>query len=292
MSRAIGAGELSMDSPVLAHHQKATDGMGKLARGLANHFQVPPDFDDWLFLTQLNQARAITLGVEHLRSIRDVCSGTIVWQLNDCWPVISWSAVDGDGRRKPMWYALRRAYADRLLTIQPAEFQLRATLINETATPWSTEVHARRLRLDGEPLAEWRSVVEVDARGMTVVDLPGSSGVPQHPTEEILVLDGGDQRTTWTWLPDRDLRYPDARLEGVVEAVPGGYRVTLTAASLLRDVCLFPDRLHPDAVVDEMLVTLLPGESATFHVSGAVLADPDALLRAPVLRCVNDRRRS
>ena len=74
--------------------------------------------------------------------------------------------------------------------------------------------------------------------------------------------------------------------------MPDGYRVTLTATTLLRDVCLFPDRLHPDAVVDEMLVTLLPGESATFHVSGAVLADPDALLRAPVLRCVNDRRRS
>ena len=45
--------------------------------------------------------------------------GAIVWQLNDCWPVTSWAAVDGDGRRKPLWYALRDAYADRLLTVQP-----------------------------------------------------------------------------------------------------------------------------------------------------------------------------
>ena len=54
-----------------------------------------------------------------------VCMGAIVWQLNDCWPVTSWSAVDGDGRLKPLWYALRHAFADRLLTIQPARADLR-----------------------------------------------------------------------------------------------------------------------------------------------------------------------
>jgi beta-mannosidase len=288
MSRAVGAEDLSVDSPVLAHHQKATDGMGKLARGLVAHFPAPTDFGDWLYRTQLNQARAITLGVEHLRSIRDICSGTIVWQLNDCWPVISWSAIDGDGRRKPVWYALRRAYADRLLTIQPAEFRLRAVFVNETATTWSAPVHARRMRLDGELLADWRVSVDIDAGGFLTMDMPGSVGVPEHATEEILVLDTDAQRSIWTWLPDRDLAYPAAHWDATATAEATGYAVSLTAHTLLRDVCLFPDRLHPDAAVDDMLVTLLPGETATFRVSGAVLADPDALLRAPVLRCVND----
>ena len=73
-----------------------------------------------------------------------------------------------------------------------------------------------------------------------------------------------------------------------VETAAAGYRVTVTADSLLRDVCLFPDRLHPNAVVDEMLVTLLPGESTTFVVTGATLDDATALTHAPVLRCVND----
>ena len=49
-----------------------------------------------------------------------------MWQLNDCWPVTSWAAVDGDGRRKPLWYALRRSYRDRLLTIQPRDGELAA----------------------------------------------------------------------------------------------------------------------------------------------------------------------
>jgi beta-mannosidase len=291
LARAIGADELVADSAVLAHHQKATDGMAKLERGLAAHFAEPIDFDDWLYLGQLNQARAVTLGVEHLRSIRDVCSGTIVWQLNDCWPVISWAAIDGDGRRKPMWYALRRAYADGLLTIQPTEYQLRAVLVNEAATDWSTEVHARRMRLDGDLLAEVRLPARVGPRSTTALELPISVAVPRHATDEILVIDAGTLRSVWTWLPDRDIRYPEARRDITVDVEPAGYRVTVTAHTLLRDLCLFPDRLDADAAVDEMLVTLLPGETATFHVASRQLSDPSLLTTQPVLRCVNDTLR-
>ena len=108
LRRALSDEPLAPDSPGMAHHQKAMDGDRKLRRGLDAHLPAPADFDDWHYLTQLNQARAIQLGVEHFRAHRGVCMGTIVWQLNDCWPVTSWSAIDGDGRRKPLWYALRR----------------------------------------------------------------------------------------------------------------------------------------------------------------------------------------
>ena len=291
LARSIGTHELALDSVVLSHHQKAPGGMDKLERGLAEHFPAAADFDDWLFLTQLNQARALTLGVEHLRSIRDVCSGSIVWQLNDCWPVISWAAIDGDGRRKPLWYALRRSYADRLLTIQPSEYRLRAVLVNESVTEWSIEVRARRMTLSGELLAEVSLSAQVAPRGLTSLDLPTSVAVPEHATDEILIIDAGPQRAVWTWLPDRDLTYPKAHWDATVTAEPGGYVVSVTARSLLRDVCQFPDRLHPDAVVDEMLVTLLAGETATFHVSTPQLPDPGLLTTAPVLRCVNDTMR-
>jgi hypothetical protein len=63
---------------------------------------------------------------------------------------------------------------------------------------------------------------------------------------------------------------------------------SITAHNLLRDLTLYPDRLHPDAEVDLAGVTLLPGESVTFTVTGATGPDPAALTRRPVLRCVND----
>ena len=191
-----------------------------------------------------------------------------------------------------MWYALREAYADRLLTLQPAESYLRAVLVNETASAWITEVHARRLGLHGQLLAEVRLPVTAEARSMAAVPLPASVGVPSHATDEVLIVDAGDRRSVWTWLPDRDLAYPPADADATVTADATGYIVSVTARSLLRDVCLFPDRLHPDATVDAMLRTLLPGESATFVVVSPPLEDPSLLTARPVLRCVNDTARA
>ncbi len=111
-----GAGELTKDDPVFLVHQKADDGNGKLDRGMKPHLGVPADFTDWHWATQLNQARAVAYGIEHYRSWWPRTAGSIVWQLNDCWPVTSWAAIDSEQRLKPLWFALRDAYAPRLLT--------------------------------------------------------------------------------------------------------------------------------------------------------------------------------
>ena len=96
-------------------HQKADDGNGKLDRGLAPHLGVPDDFVDWHWATQLNQARAVAYAIDHYRRWWPRTAGAIVWQLNDCWPVTSWAAIDFEERPKPLWYALRRAFAPRNL---------------------------------------------------------------------------------------------------------------------------------------------------------------------------------
>ena len=109
-------------------HQKAIDGNLKLERGIGDHLPMWPtepqvDIDDWHWTTQLNQARAVAFGIAHFRSHYPLNRGTVVWSLNDNWPVISWAAVDGRGIRKPLWYALRDLSADRFLTIQPRSEQ-------------------------------------------------------------------------------------------------------------------------------------------------------------------------
>jgi beta-mannosidase len=112
---------LRVDAPGVVHHQKATDGMGKLARGLEPRFGTvdPAAFDAWHYLTQLQQARAIATGIEHWRTHWPRNTGVVVWQLNDLWPVASWSAIDSAGRLKPLAHELRRLYDDVLLTIRP-----------------------------------------------------------------------------------------------------------------------------------------------------------------------------
>ena len=81
------------------HLQDSIEAYRKLERGLGAHIAAPQSIDDWHWATQLNQARAVRFGIEHFRSLHPLNPGAIVWQLNDCWPVISWAAVDGHGLR-------------------------------------------------------------------------------------------------------------------------------------------------------------------------------------------------
>ncbi|HEX4811654.1 MAG TPA: glycoside hydrolase family 2 protein [Nonomuraea sp.] len=272
----------SSDDPLTpaSSHQKAVDGAAKLLRGLGEHLPRPETFDDWHYLTQLNQARAVTFGVERFRALMPYTMGTIVWQLNDCWPVTSWSAVDGDGRRKPLWYALRRAYADRLLTVLDGEL----AVVNDAAEPWSGELVLVRQTLAGEPLAKEAVPVEVAPRSVARVALPP----PGDPAGELLVATLGEVRTVRFHADDPAVALPAAACDARAERVPGGYRVTVTALTVLRELALFPDRLDPDATVDDQLVTLLPGETRAFHVTTARELDAAALTRFPVLRCVNE----
>ncbi|SCD52371.1 beta-mannosidase [Streptomyces sp. BpilaLS-43] len=286
LRRAV-SGTLAPDAPLLAHHQKAEDGDAKLLRGLGDHLPRPGDFDDWHWLTQLNQARAVAFGIRHFRSHTPYCMGAIVWQLNDCWPVVSWAAVDGDGRRKPLWYALRRVYADRLMVVRDGSLHL----VNDASGPWEGTLRLTRRSLDGTVLAEEATAVTTAARGITRVPLPASVAVPADGTREVLVAELDGVRSVEFYEEDTRLALPPAEYDVAVtqgDGTAAGYRVTVTARTLLRDLALFPDRLDAAAEVDDMLVTLLPGESAVLHVTGAVLEDPEALAGAPVLRCVND----
>ncbi len=288
LTRAVHDDPLTPESPGVRHHQKAADGDRKLARGLSPHLPAPAGLDDWLFATQLNQARAIELGVEHFRSLRPRCTGTILWQLNDCWPVTSWAAIDGDGRKKPLWYALRAAYAPRLLTIQPRGDGLALIGVNDTRETWQEPVRMRRMSFDGEVLAEHAARLVAGPIGAATAELPVALATPGSEASEFLVAETGGERALWFFAEDRYLAYRDPGLGLGAERDGDDVVLTASATTLVRDLCVFADRIDPDAEADECLVTLLPGERRTLRVRGVPAGRERELLTTPVLRSVND----
>lgn len=283
LRRALPGEELAPDSPGMLHHQKADDGNGKLARGLARHFPPPEgDFDRWHYLTQVNQARAVAAGIEHWRSHWPACAGTVVWQLNDCWPVTSWSAIDGDGREKPLYHELRRLYADRLPTFQTRPRGPVLALVNQAAGMWSGVVRLRRMSVGGEVLGE--AEVAFRTAGRSVGEVAVARELEPRGPKEFLVADADGLRALRFPAPDRDIPYPRPEFE--VAVAPG--QVTVTARTLVRDLLLQADRLHPDARADRGLTTLLPGERVTIGVRG--WAVPDAEAARAALYCVANER--
>jgi beta-mannosidase len=290
LRRSVRDEPLSPTSPGMLHHQKAGSGNEKLSRWLAAHFPSPSSFDDWHFGTQLNQARALSFGVEYFRSLRPRCTGAIVWQLNDCWPVTSWSAVDGDGRKKPLWYALRNAFAPRLLTIQPTDRDgLVLVAVNDTAETWRGPVTVRRLTFAGKVLAEHTVRLVTDRLGVARVPLPLSLTVPNAPASEVLVAETAHERALWFFGTDKELAYDPAALDlRATRDEDGVVHLQVSAETLVRDLCVFADRVHPDASTDDCLVTLLPGEQRILTLHGIPAGGERELLTAPVLRTAND----
>ncbi|MFW6640581.1 glycosyl hydrolase 2 galactose-binding domain-containing protein [Nocardiopsis algeriensis] len=274
-------------SPAFLLHQKAEDGNGKLDRGFSAHLRAPQNFADWHWATQLNQARAVAFGVEHFRSWWPRTAGSLVWQLNDCWPVTSWAAVDGDERPKPLWYALRDAYAPRLLTVQPRDGRLVLVAVNDTDEEWADEVRLERTTFTGETLHTDTAALSVPPRAVGEYELPRELLAPADDRREVLTATASGVRTVRPFREDRHLAYDPEPLTAKVTDTPDGCSVEVSATSFARDVSLLVDRLDPGAEVDDMLVDLLPGERHTFTVRSGTKLDHAALASREVLRTAN-----
>ncbi|MEW1834906.1 glycoside hydrolase family 2 protein [Microbacterium sp. NPDC079995] len=271
-------------------HQKADQGNVKLERGLGSHLPEPGDYDDWHWTMQLNQARAVAFGIEWFRSLFPLNRGWIMWQLNDCWPVVSWAAVDGHRHRKPLWYELRRVSAPRLLTVQPSlEGQgLRVVFHNDTDGAADGTLELRRETLDGEVLESSIVDLVVAARSAGSVAVDPLLATPGDPAREVLVARSSTgERALWFFADDTGLGLGDA-LDARARAVPGGYEVTVTARELTKDITLLADRVDSSARVDSSMVTLLAGEEHVFRVTAPEGVDPEAFLGDRVLRSAND----
>jgi beta-mannosidase len=285
-----GGGPLTKEDPVFLLHQKAADGNGKLDRGLAPHLGVPDDFTDWHWATQLNQARAVTYAIDHYRRWWPRTAGAVVWQINDCWPVTSWAAIDSEERLKPLWYALRHAFTPQRLMVATGDDGVTVAALNDTDQPWTGDLEVSRQRLDGTVLASATLPVDAAARTVQPLVLPSDVATPGDRAAEVVVARLGSARSVHTFAPDVEMALDPDPLDVEVTATGDGYTVTVTARSLALDVSLMPDRVAADATVDDALITLPAGQSATFTVrTGARGAEKD-LAAAPVLRTANDLR--
>ena len=107
----------SPQSVVLEHHNKQTEGTERLFRFQAAHYRPGTTFDEFIFKGQLVQAEALKCAVEHWRRRKFQTAGALFWQLNDCWPVSSWSVIDSDLRPKAAWFYARRFFAPVLVSV-------------------------------------------------------------------------------------------------------------------------------------------------------------------------------
>ena len=113
--------ERNVSSAVMDVHQRNVGGNARIVETLVRHFRFPDSFERTVFLSQVQQAMAIRTAVEYWRSLKPRCMGALYWQLNDTWPVASWSSLEYGGGWKLLHYAARRFFAPVTVAIVPED---------------------------------------------------------------------------------------------------------------------------------------------------------------------------
>ena len=270
LTRAIGKDDLVATSDEVAYHQRAFDGMSKIAAGLSREFAYPPTRGHaWYFAAALGQARAVEIGLKHFRSLYETCSGAILWQFNDMWPAISWAVLDYTGFRKLAWHAMKSAYQPRAIVVGRVDQGAQITLLNDRPDPWQTKVELFLINKVGAVVNT--HLIDVDLDRYSVSRTPAVEIFPEIADgnyEGFILATCPEVRASrrTTLAPAQDS--PKHDLESHVQMINGELHVEVTAKTYLHELSLLPELVALGTQVDAQIVSLLPGESHTFKVTG------------------------
>ncbi|NJD11406.1 MAG: glycoside hydrolase family 2 protein [Gemmatimonadetes bacterium] len=262
--------ERAVGSPVLLAHQKHARGDELIRTYMNRWFQEPRDFAEWVYQSQLLQAEGIGLALEAHRRAMPRTMGTLFWQLNDTWPVVSWSSIDWFGQWKALqWYAAR-AFAP--LLISPVIEQdsagdvVRVYLVSDLPLPVAGRLSAQTLDFRGRVWFQRQVSATAAAGGSTLaLEIPVAEALRNLAAgETVLQLNFSAagrsvaERLLYFALPG-ELALPDPGLGVEVLKRGGEWLVLVSALALARGVELVAP--GAEGRFEDNFFDLLPGET-------------------------------
>jgi beta-mannosidase len=256
----------NITSYIMEQHQKNASGNSLMVGQMLDTFRLPRDFVSMVYLSMALQAEGIRYGVEHWRRHPERVAGILYWQLNDCWPVASWSSLDYFGRWKALHYAARRFYAPVLLSIEDKTPEQRVYVSNDRLETWEGTVGWSLETLEGEVIASGSAPVKVAPQAATLVSALDFSSQIRHNHRRRLIfiaeLWAEDQlvaRQTASFVPIKHLSLADPAIAVNLQSQNGELIVELISRSLALLVEVALD--GADVVFSDNYFNLPPGRS-------------------------------
>ncbi len=258
------------DDP-FAVHQKNARGYGIIRDYMEREVPVPDNLREYIYMSQLVQADGIRMAIEAHRRNRPFTMGSIYWQLNDCWPVTSWSGMDYPFGYKALHYFVRDAFAPTVLSLNADERSGKLELwgVTDELREKRGEYTLTLMTFGGDTLSCRRDLFSI-APGSSVKLFESSADVllgGADPCKTLLVctgsIDGEQFRTSLLFRPYKELELPDADIKIVsVEKCADCQRVTLEASGFAKAVVLEPSVRQTDNASDAYF-DMLPKERKT-----------------------------
>ena len=239
----LESADLNVDSAAFLAHEKQVNGLKLLRTLLALHYPVPEDFERFVLYAQLNQAEALKTAVTHWRSRMFKTSGCLIWQLNDCWPAVSWSLVDYGLKAKPAYFFVKRALEPVISPLMVKGGRVHGYVVNETRESLELAFGFEVFRFTGESLHSESRMVHVPAySSLHVLDV----ALDELPVADDCILTAsilkndavlcGDVKTVGE---PKDLKLPSPQIHVKAEKIGAKtFQVTLEAPVYVKAVIL------------------------------------------------------
>lgn len=239
------AGDLYMFSDALKNHQKHPVGNETILEYMEREYPVSDSLFVFTYLSQLVQAGGIQTAIEAHRRAKPYCMGTLYWQLNDCWPVVSWSSIDYYGRWKALHYKVRDLYKNFMISVDQQDSMLFCYVVSDSTKSIKVDLEVELIDFYGNKLFSEEYEMEINSNTSNMVAtfnlkelLPDS--MLQRSYISFLLSKGRKKlanRLHYFDVP-KNLQLPKPKIIMEVDKVKQGYEISLAAEQLVKNLYL------------------------------------------------------
>jgi len=256
-------------------------------------YAQPKDFESFLYVSQVLQAEGIRIGAEHLRRIMPHNMGSLYWQINDCWPVASWSSIDYYGRWKALQYYARRFYSDLLISPTVQNGYLKVFVVSDQPKAVPAKIRVTLMNFDGATLKSFvRDVNVTPLTSRSYFDLR----VPEllYGTDEknvvvyceLLVNEKTVSSHDYFFAPFKELKFSKPGITSEVVRTRSGFSIKISSDKFAKAVYLaVPEH---DGFFSDNYFNLAPGREMTVEFRSRVALSLTELQERLQIRSVFD----
>ncbi|MFT4673743.1 MAG: beta-mannosidase [Saprospiraceae bacterium] len=251
---------IDLHHPSFKSHQKHARGFTLIKEYMERDFLIPSNDEDYVYMSQLLQAYGITKGIKAHRLAKPYNMGTLYWQLNDCWPVVSWSSIDGLANWKALHYKVKEAFEDVIIITKSKDSVVEISIVNDTFETVSDTLKVTLLDFQGHLLDRKEvAITTTTLNNELVFNYTMPEPTPKSSSSDmVLKVTFGTKRSLHYFTNPKNLHLPKEQLDISQTQSEKGTIYTITSKTLQKNVYLYTDNA---AHFSDNFFDLLPGET-------------------------------
>ncbi len=263
--------DYDLDSEVMRAHQKSWVGNRVIGEYIERYYNAPKSFEELVYLSQVVQGMGMRIGFEAQRRSRPYCMGTLYWQINDVWPVASWSSIDSYGNWKALHYQAQRAFASPALSVQAKGDTLLYYVMSDEIKSQEAVCHTTLMDFHGKVLQKTSDKLTIPANSSVVFATKNKADYQADSTAAFLhiVLETPKGKPLCDYVhyfcKPKYLALPAANVKKQVKMQNGKCIVTLQSDVLVKD--LFIETPWQGARYTDNFFDLLPGQKKRVEIT-------------------------